>query len=200
MQKEMKGLHGGIMKGKIALIFTATVVLAMVLASQVNAYPSLAIYGYSDKVQYGPGDSGSIKFWVVNNAADAATIKNVTIRFPWFIPRLGGNDTIKVTGVTLTQGQNYSNTESFTIPSDGRVTGSSSVTITAYFEYSVSNVVYSSDYSSSISLNIAAAPYPTSVEGLQTLMTLNIIVILVAAIIIAAAIFMTKHGPHGTPQ
>jgi hypothetical protein len=188
------------MKGKTRLIFVATIVLAMALVHQVNAQ-SLAIYGYSDRVQYGPGDSGSIKFWVFNNDAIPITIENVTIEFPWSYPGLGGNYTIKGIGVTLTKGQNWTSTQSFTIPNDGRanaLSSSSSATITAYYEYSVSSVVSSSSYSGYVTLNIAAAPYPTSIEDLQTLLTITIIMILIAAIIIAVAIFMTKRSPQAT--
>jgi len=197
---ETKRLNsGGIMKGKVALIFVATTVLLLVLVSQVKAVPSLSIYGYPDKVQYRLGDSGSIKFWVFNYASDAATLKNVTIEYPWFIPGLGGNDTINNIGVTLTKNQNWSYTHSFTIPSDGRVpNGANSVDIRVYYEYSISNTVYSAYYPNSIYMNIAAAPYPMSVTELsmfQNLLLFNMIITLVGALIIAAALFMTKRRP-----
>jgi hypothetical protein len=198
----MKRLNsGGIMKGKIALIFVATTVLLLVLTSQVQAAPSLSIYGYPDKVQYHLGDSGSIKFWVFNSASDAATLKNVTIMYPWFIPGLGGNDTINNIGVTLTKNQNWSYTHSFTIPTDGRVSGSGSVQIRVYYEYSISNTLYSLTYSSSIGMNIAAAPLSMSVTELgmfQTLLIFNMVITLIGAFIIAAAIFMNKRGPPMT--
>lgn len=186
------------MKGKVSLIFVATTVLLLVLASQVKASPSLSIYGYPDKVQYRLGDSGSIKFWVFNYASDAATLKNVTIEYPWFIPGLGGNDTINNIGVTLTKNQNWSYTHSFTIPTDGRVSGSGSVDIRVYYEYSISNTIYSTYYPNSIYMNIAAAPAFLSIAELgmiQNLLIINIIITLVGALIIAAALFMTKRRP-----
>ncbi|MGD0028337.1 MAG: hypothetical protein ABSC91_05290 [Candidatus Bathyarchaeia archaeon] len=186
------------MKGKFALLLAVTMLLTFAATVDVKADPSIHVYAYTDGIQYRPGDSGTIKILVVNTASDVGIIKNVTIQYPWYIPGLGGNDTINNISQTLTLNQNWTSSVSFTIPTDGRAAGYAGTTyarVTVYYDYSVANTPHSSSSSTNAAMNIVSAPMLYSVQELSTLtilLVLVIIVVLASALIIAYALMRTK--------
>jgi hypothetical protein len=182
------------MKGKIALLLAVTVLLTFSVTFNVKADPSIHVYAYTDRIQYRPGESGTIKILVINTASDVGIIKNVTIEYPWYILGLGGNDTINSVSQTLTLNQNWTSSVSFTIPTDGRVAnyaGSTSAHVTVYYDYSVLNTPRSTSRSVDVGMNIVSAPMLFSVQELSMLtilLILIIIVVLVSALIVAYAV------------
>jgi hypothetical protein len=185
------------MKGKIALLFAVTMLLTFSAISDVKADPSMHVYTYTDRIQYRPGESGTIKILIINTASDVGIIKNVTIEYPWYIPGLGGNDSINDVSQTLTLNQNWTSSVSFTIPTDGRVAnyaGTTSAHITLYYDYSVANTPHSTSRSTDVAMNIVSAPMLFSVQELNMLtilLILLIIAVLVSALIVAYAVVRT---------
>ena len=90
----------------------------------------------------------------------------------------------------ISAGSNSTFTFDFTVPDDGRALYSASVQASAYID--------GSHYQKTISLNIANPPVVMAIgemNNLITLITVQIILTLLAAIIIAAAIFLSRKAP-----
>lgn len=182
------------MKRKIFMMLTTMALLAAAaLITQVEAQPSFTIYGYVDKTQYMLGDMGTLRLWIYNDGTVDLILKNVTIEYPWYSPFWGGNETIKDIDVIISPKGNWSTTRTFTVPSDGRATGGP-ITIRVG-----TDKILKTGY---VSLNVATAPaYLTlkDMDKLVTLLTIQAILVIVAAAIIATAVFFTRKPPV-TPQ
>jgi len=154
-----------------------------------RAAASLQVYGYTDQVYYRPGDTGTLKFWIYNSGTVNLILDNVTIIYPWYNPVAlwGGNDTIiPSTSVVIAPGGNWSGTSSFTVPNDGRVLTSGSITITG--------VTDETTRSSSIPISFLNVPIYFSLQNMDQLMTwltVLVVVIVICTLIIAAAIFLS---------
>jgi hypothetical protein len=175
---------------KILILFLVLASISLAFLPLCRAYPSLTVYGYTDKVYYRPGDTGTLQFWVYNSGTDDLILKNVTIHYPWYSPvgLWGGNVTITPsTSVVVVAGGNWSDTSSFTVPNDGRVSaGTGSI--------SVSVVTDTITRSSSIPMNLASTPLYFSLQDMDQLLTwLVILVIAVVActLIIVGVIFLS---------
>ncbi|MEM3725780.1 MAG: hypothetical protein QXK98_02830 [Candidatus Bathyarchaeia archaeon] len=193
--KLTKSKAGDMMKEKVMLTFTAAVILALMLASAslTKAAPSLDIYGYVDKTYYKPGESGTLKFWIYNSSPDGAILKNVTIEYPWYSPVWGGNQTITIANVVISQGENYSATDTFKIPDDSRAVGGA-IRFRVYYEFGGN--IYS--HQDSVPLSVVV-PYPAvlqDMDDLVTLFTILVVLTIVCTIILAATIFLSARRPQ----
>ncbi|UCD95796.1 MAG: hypothetical protein JSV35_04595 [Candidatus Bathyarchaeota archaeon] len=166
--------------------------LLSAIAPSVFADIDVGIYGYVDDVQYAGGDEGQLMIWIVNEGTEAFILQNLTIIFPWnsVIP-WEGNVTEADLDEAISIGKNKTFTFDFTIPDDGRALSYSS-SIRAY--------VFVDDelHEAVIPMNIANPPYVMAFDemnNLITLITVQIVITLLAAIIIAAAIFLSGRAP-----
>lgn len=184
------------LKRRFVLILMAIALSALAFTTSVKAAANVSIYGYVDKTQYKPGDTGTLKFYVYNDGPDEIVLKNVTIRYPWYSPIWGGNETIKNTNAVLSKGKNWNTTTTFTIPNDGRAAGSY---IHLEYVYTIGTAVYTR--SADISINVAGAPSYGSLQDMDklvTLFTVQAVLLIVCTIIIAATIFLSRHRPQVT--
>ncbi|MEM3673779.1 MAG: hypothetical protein QW468_06145 [Candidatus Bathyarchaeia archaeon] len=178
------------MKEKAILTFTVAIILASMPAfvSLTKAAPSLDVYGYVDKVYYKPGESGTLKFWVYNSSPDGAILKNITIEYPWYSPIWGGNQTVTIANVVISQDENYSATDTFKIPDDSRAV-SGAIRFIVYYEFGGN--IYS--HTDSVPLSIVT-PYPMALQNMDDLVmlfTILVVLVIVCTIILAAAIFLS---------
>jgi hypothetical protein len=178
------------MKEKVILTFTVAMIIASMLISAplTKAAPSLDVYGYVDKTYYKPGESGTLKFWVYNSSPDGAILKNITIEYPWYSPIWGGNQTVTIANVVISQGENYSATDTFKIPDDSRAV-SGAIRFRVYYEFG--GDIYS--YTDSVPLSIVT-PYPMALQDMDDLVmlfTILVVLVIVCTIILAAAIFLS---------
>ena len=157
-----------------------------------------AIYGYTNKPYYGPGDTGTLQFWVYNSGPENLTLENVTIYYPWYNPvgLWGGNETIvPSTPTVIKPGGNWNYTTSFTVPNDGRISsGNSSISI---------YVVTDKTTGSSSMPIIVSVPNYYSLQNMNQLLTLLIILIATIAIctlIIVAAILISARRQKMMPK
>lgn len=184
------------MKEKFLLISVAIILVAIASAPLAQAAPLVEVYGYTDKSYYKPGETVTLKFWVCNWGPEDIVLKNVTIEYPWYSPLWGGNKTIKNINAALTKDQNWTNTDTFTIPTDGRAVGGD-VIITYTYTYGSSTPSPSED----IQLNVASVPWYGSFENMDkmvTLFTVLVVLVIVGAVIIAATIFLAMRRPQVT--
>lgn len=178
------------MKIKLSVLLWSILMLSAI-APLVIAEVEIGFYGYVDKVQYANGDEGQLLIWIVNEGTDAFILQNLTVIFPWnnVLP-WEGNITMEDIDEAISAGSNSTFTIDFTVPDDGRALYSASVQASAYID--------GSHYQKIIPLNIANPPVVTAIgemNNLITLITVQIIITLLAAIIIAAAIFLSRKAP-----
>jgi hypothetical protein len=183
------------MKRKFLLILMAIALSALTFTTSVKAAANVSIYGYVDKTQYMPGDTGTLKFYVYNDGPDEIVLKNVSILYPWYSRIWGGNETIKNINAVLPKGKDWNTTTTFTIPNDGRASGGS-----IYLEY-VYTIGTQNTRSGYISINVASAPAYGSLQDMDklvTLFTVQVVLVIVCTIIIAATIFLSARKPQVT--
>ena len=163
---------------------------ALAFSPLCRAIASLTVYGYVDQTFYKPGGTGTLKFWIYNDGTEDLILKNLTILYPWYNPvgLWGGNDTIiPSTATVIPPGGNWSNTDSFTVPNDGRVpSGDSPIRITVFTDKTT--------HSSTISLSVTSVPLYFSLQNmdqLTTWLTILAALIVVCTLIIAATIYIS---------
>ena len=166
---------------------------ALTFTTSVNAAASIAIYGYVDKTQYMPGDTGTLKIWIVNDGTEDLILKSVEIKYPWNAFYIWeGNETIKDINAAILKGANWSTTRTFTVPTDGRAVGGN------IHVHVVTSTVSDTKL---ISVNVASAPAYESLQDMDklvTLFTVQVVLLIVCTIIIAATIFLSARKPQVT--
>jgi hypothetical protein len=184
------------LKGKLLLVCLAIILVSLVSAPFARAAPDVSIYGYTDKTQYRPGETVMLKFWILNNGPEGIFLKNVTLQYPWYSPLWGGNNTIEYGTTTgLENGQNRSESDSFTIPTDGRAALVGSLRIRVYYQVG-SFVTYEEQ---TLPLNVASVQVPAILQDMDkvtTLFTVLVVLLLVCTGIIGAAIFLSTRRPQ----
>ena len=179
------------LKIKFSILLLSILTLSAI-ASSVFADIDVGIYGYVDNIQYAGGDEGQLMIWIVNEGTEAFILQNLTIIFPWHnvIP-WEGNITEADLDKAISVGKNTTFTFDFKIPDDGRALSySSSIRAYAFID--------DNPYEAVIPMEIANPPVVTAFDemnNLITLITVQIVITLLAAIIIAAAIFLSGRAP-----
>jgi hypothetical protein len=165
----------------------------LVLSPAANANTSISVYGYTDKSHYNPGDTVTLTAYLYEGGTDTINLVNVTVRYPWYTIVWGGNQTINTTAA-IAGGKSWNFTAKFTIPTDGRASWGNSITI--FYYYKVASTLGSG--SANIQLNIDSVPAFVSFENmgnLVTILTVGTVLLIISALIIAAAILLSKRGP-----
>ena len=188
------------LKKEILIVFLvlAIATLAFLPLCKAQEYARVTVYGYTDKPYYKPGDTGTLLFWVYNSGTEDLILKNITIYYPWYsaVGLWGGNVTIVApTSTVIAPGKSWSSTSSFTVPNDGRISSvSGSIRIDV--------VTAETTGSGSIPMNIVSAPIYLSVQGMDQLLTwqmILVVVIVVCTLIIVAAMFLSLRRPRARP-
>jgi len=156
-----------------------------------QALPKANIYGYVDKAQYLRGEEGTLKIWIVNEGTEDLILQNITVTYPWnaYLP-WEGNDSLKKIGAVILISGNTTHEFDFTVPSDGRAL--------SYGAIRVDVVTDEDEPTVNIPISIANPPMSFNLEDMDnliTLITVQIVVAIVAALIIAAAVFLTGRRP-----
>lgn len=188
------------LKRKILTLLLATGVLALIFTPSVKATASFGIYGYTDKIQYEYGETGELKIWIINDGTDPLILHNITIRYPWndILP-WEGNDTMKEIDEAISVKANRTFSFEFKVPDDRGVLSSP----LSYSSIEVAVVTDKVDDTEHIPLIITNPPVNMEVQdmdNLVTLITVQIIIAIIAAIIIAAAVFLSGRKPGVTWQ
>lgn len=185
-----------VLKERFLLRLTIIIAAMLIIAPLVNAAPTVSIYGYTDKTEYQPGSTGTLSFWVYNEGPDDIVLKNITIEYPWYGPLWGGNKTIAAIDVALSSGKNWSSTDSFTIPTDGRAT-SGYIDITVVYTFGTSTITRTQSIYLSV-ISSSAYTLFNDMDKIVTLFTVLVVLIIVCTIIIAATVFLSARRPQVT--
>ena len=196
----------------LAMITTMIAVLAMLLTSLAYAQVpnTVNIYAWTDKTYYNPGEKGTLTIIIRNDRTDVDLIlKNITVTYPWFAytgEKWEGNATILDIDFTLTKngGKIYTTTVDINIPSDGRASfsgmyGGMYGSPTIQIEVAVDKSPYV--YSKSVPFYVKSTPFFMSLEGMDeivTLFTVQVVLLIICTIIIAATIFLSARRPQIT--
>jgi hypothetical protein len=188
------------LKGKLSAIVFATLIMALAFAP-VEAVARVGIYGYVDQVQYAYGEGGRLKIWIMNEGTEALILHNITIIYPWnAVLPWEGNQTLKGIDAVVPVGGNKTYEFEFTVPNDrgalAYAYGSSSIVVRAVTDKTPPR-------SADIPMSISNAPVTMTLQdmnNLVTLLTVQIVIAIIAAIIIAAAVFLSGRRPGVTWQ
>jgi len=167
----------------------------LALMSVSNAAPTIVVYGYTDKPQYLPGETVTVKVYIYNYGPDEIVLKNVTVYYPWYNIIWGGNETITGINLPIARDGFWETTVTFTIPNDGRAFGDS---IDVSYTYTIGSGVYTPGRLGEIPFNLASAPSYQSLKDMDkllTLFTVETVLLIAGFLILAAALFLSARRP-----
>ena len=162
------------------------------LISLVNAQAPDEVTAWTDKQKYAPGERGTLYVAFYNNRDVAVTVKNITVTYYEWRAFVGdiwvGNETqtidIPLSGKTSKLLNDVIDI-AFTVPSDGRA-------ISANVQIEIdTDQGYETGYS-----YINVPETPVYVEQMVTLLTVQVVLLIVCTIIIAATIFLSTRRPQ----
>jgi len=180
----------------LTIILIAT--LMPMLVQNAECVAVVEVYGYTDKLQYMPGETVTINLWVYNKGPDEIVLKNVTVQLPWYSPVWGGNYTVDAQNYVLPKGQSWNKTiRDIEIPQDGRVDGGGNIKVIVV--YAIGSTIYTPEFKNAIHLSVIEPSYTyTSMENMDrllTLLTVLTVLVVVCTIIVAAVIFLSSRRP-----
>lgn len=156
-----------------------------------NAQPQVTVW--TDKSEYAPGETGTLHIVFYNDGASAVTIEEIEIIFEGWRAYINdewqGNQTVEINKAVTSKGV-HEEEITFTVPTDGRAE-STSVDITI-------KTTELGDISPLWSPYISVAYTPKYMEQVITLFTIQVVLLIVCTIIIAATIFLSTRRPKVT--
>jgi len=162
----------------------------LLLAPLVNAQPK-TVTVWTDQSEYSPGETGTLYIVFYNDEDSAVTIEKITIVFDeWRAYRnenWEGNQTLEINQAIISKGA-YEKETTFTVPTNGRAK-STEVDIT------IKTTELGNIYED---LWVTVTETPKYMEQVVTLFTIQVVLLIVCTIIIAATIFLSARRPQVT--
>jgi len=193
------------MKEKIvALILMISAASILLSAASAQFTNQIVARAYTKDVQYMPGETGTLYVVVLNYKTSPIEVKNITIYYSWFNYAKDkgwiGNDTIVLSSTEKTlpsDGGKFEKEVQFSIPNDGSLLPST-------FPYADITVYDKDGYEIASATAYIKVAVPTTytaiqdVDKLTTLFTVQVVLLIVCTIIIAATIFLSARRPQVT--
>lgn len=176
--------------------FIMVTVSMLLLAPLVNALQPETVTVWTDKHEYSPGQTGKLYVAYNNIMEDPVTIRNITVVFSQWWAYINdawvGNLTYKPSEDERILAEHTTRVFeiSFTVPSDGRARWTNAE-IKVY-----TNLPYFDE--PSIDPAISVLETPVYMEQIITLFTIQVVLLIVCTIIIAATIFLSARRPQVT--
>jgi hypothetical protein len=180
---------------KKVFAFIVMSVSMLLLADLVSAQPE-TVTVWTDKHEYSPGQTGRLYVAYNNIREDPVTIRNITVVFEEWWAYINdawvGNLTYEPSEDEKTIAEHTTRVFeiSFTVPSDGRARRTDAV-IEVY-----TNLPKSDKPSSDPEISVFETP--VDMEQIITLFTIQVVLLIVCTIIIAATIFLSARRPQVT--
>ncbi len=158
--------------------------------------PSEIVTAWTDKHEYSPGQTGKLYIAYNNIKEDPVTIRNITVVFSEWWAYVNdawvGNLTYKPSEDEKTIAEHTTRVFeiSFTVPSDGRARWTEAE-IEVY-----TNLPYSDEPSRNPQISVFETP--VYMDQIITLFTIQVVLLIVCTIIIAATIFLSARRPQVT--
>ena len=189
---------------KLFTVFLVFAALSMILVPLANAN-GVEVFVHKDKVEYGPGDQGTLSIVIRNTSEDPIEIRNISIQFTnWMMYTADGWDELGNRTIVYdpfiivhTNQSMVLDVIGFTVPTDGRAQ-STPVELWIYTnkDYPI-NPWPQAEYIQVVS--------PTqqhllrSMDNIVLLLTVASILAILSAIIIASAVFLSARKPTVNP-
>ena len=187
------------MKRKIIVMLTMTLLSAILFVSptKVQAAPDeFHIYAWVDKLQYLPGDSGTLYITIRNDMADEVYVYNITIIYPWHAyvkDHWEGNATIEVKTAIERDGGVLNKESTFEVPSDGRAVVPGDIDVVPG---DIDVYVYTDEFGvkgpdNPVLISVANPPVHMVLTDMDMWMTSLTVAVVICTIILAIAIFLS---------
>jgi len=187
--------------GMSVVIALLTILCAQSVIAQPPAIPVI-VYAWTDKAQYKPGETGTLKISVLNELEAPIEIHNITIVYPWFgydaeKGEWVGNETMEGNPLATmtskgTENDHYYTGVKFPIPTDGRVAqflaGEDIIIDIGTSEGIIDDI--------EVPLLISSVSLPISITAFEMWMTSLIVAVVVCTIILAAVVFLATRRPR----
>jgi hypothetical protein len=174
----------------LVMMVAVSAFLLMPLTNAAAPQPP-GMMAWTDKPDYAPGESGTLNIVFYNDRAYAVTIQKIFVVFNgWWIYKDGeweGNQTLTANKAVAIN-ETYVTSVAFTVPTDGRAE-STTVSITFRTAEIGDIPLYGS---------IVVTITPRSMDQIVTLFTVQVVLIIVCTIIVAATIFLAMRRPQVT--
>lgn len=176
-----------------ALVIIVAVSALLLTPLTIAAYPPPPeMMTRTDKWEYAPGETGTLHIVFFNDRSYAVTIKEIFVVFyDWWIYKDGeweGNQTLTINEAVAVN-ETHETSVTFTVPTDGRA-GYTNVYITIRTtEAGDIGPLYGS---------VAVTITPRYMDQIVTLFTVQVVLIIVCTVIIAATIFLSARRPQVT--
>ena len=161
----------------------------LLLVPLANAQPPVTVW--TDKSEYAPGEKGTLHVVFYNNGASAVTIEEIEIVFEGWRAYINdewqGNQTIEIDQAVVSKGV-YEKEITFTVPTDGRAEST-----TVHITIRTTELGDIDRYP-----DVSVAYTPKYMEQVVTLFTVQVVLLIVCTIIIAATIFLSARRPQVT--
>jgi hypothetical protein len=183
------------MNKKILTLGLACIAFALIAPLVKAQGPTSILTAWTDQPQYSPGQAGTLYITYNNDRKDPVEIHNITIVFVgwWAYTSSGwvGNLTYVPTDAekTITGHTVHTFQISFTVPSDGRA-------VSTVADVTVNTNLASADYL--VGPSIVVTTTPAYMTQIITLFTVQVVLLIICTIIIAAAIFLSGRRPPAT--
>jgi hypothetical protein len=187
------------LRKKIIAISVMMAFLMVLYANSAAAQNEVTIHAWTDKVQYKPGETGTLYITVRNDLPDVdVIIKNISIVYvPWHAyvkDHWEGNQSFTdINEICQMNGGVYYKEVTFTVPTGGR-----GVSATARITVTLDKPAYNpSTYY--VQINVVGQPYPMTIEDMNMWMTSLTVAMVICTIILAIVIFLSTRGAR-TPR
>jgi hypothetical protein len=175
-------------KKVFVLLLIAVSMLMVTTLAHADEPPQVTVW--TDKAEYAAGESGTLYIRFYNNLGGAITLKKITIVYEdWRAYRNGqweGNLTMDVNAAIISKGV-FENETKFTVPTDGRSKNVCGVSLR--FETDSLGTIPGSQV-------IYITQTPRYMDQIITLFTIQVVLLIVCTIIIAATIFLSARRPQ----
>jgi hypothetical protein len=181
------------------------VMLAMTLLSAILFVPLIKaqitsrefnVYAWVDKLQYAPGDSGTLYITIRNDLATEVYVYNITVEYPWHAyakDHWEGNETIEVKAAIARDGGVINKESKFTVPKDGKAitVGTTTINVDVW-----TDELGKEDPDNAALISVATPPLHMALKGMDTWMTYLTVALVVCTIILAIVIFLATRRPR----
>lgn len=179
----------------LALVIIAFSALLLVPIANAAAPTPPTLMAWTDKQDYAPGETGTLYFVFYNGGDAAVTIQKIFIMFyEWWVYRNAqweGNQTIALTPAGSVGAKGiYEASVTFTVPADGRAE-TTDVGLRV-------QTAEAGDFTNADVCSVIVATTPRFMGQIVTLLTIQVVLIIVCTVIIAATIFLSMRRPQVT--
>jgi len=178
----------------LAVVMIAfSIVLVAPLARALEEPDTITVWANNTK--YAPGDTGHLFIVFYNRLDEAVEIKNISIVYSSWKAYINnvwvGNETHKYTDQTAVSKMPKTFDIPFTVPSDGR-----GVSTNAAIEIGTDHGIYRGELFAGYTIYVPETP--RYMEQIVSILTIQMVALIVCLIILAATIFISSRRPKMT--